>query len=83
VGEMNSMFLDMLFFYYSMDDCMTNLIFDEIALHALEIMEYTDKHIFLTGKAGTGKSTLLMHFLDTTSKNIVLLAPTGVAALNI
>lgn len=62
---------------------MTKLIFDAIATKALETMEYTDKHIFLTGKAGTGKSTLLMYFLETTKKNIVLLAPTWVAALNI
>ena len=62
---------------------MTSLVFDSIATKALESMENTDKHIFLTGKAGTGKSTLLMYFLETTRKNIVLLAPTGVAALNI
>ena len=62
---------------------MTTLTFDTIAERALETMETTDKHVFLTGKAGTGKSTLLMHFLETTNKNIVLLAPTGVAALNI
>lgn len=55
---------------------MTKFIFDDIAKHALELMEHTDKHIFLTGKAGTGKSTLLMYFLDITAKNIVLLAPT-------
>jgi len=59
------------------------LKFDDIAQGALDMMESTDKHIFLTGKAGTGKSTLLMHFLDITTKNIVLLAPTWVAALNI
>ncbi len=62
---------------------MSVLTFDAIATKALDTMEHTDKHIFLTGKAGTGKSTLLMHFLETTKKNIVLLAPTGVAALNI
>ncbi|MBN1374058.1 AAA family ATPase [Candidatus Dojkabacteria bacterium] len=37
----------------------------------------------ITGKAGTGKSTLLTHFFETTSKNSVLLAPTGAAAVNI
>jgi ABC-type cobalamin/Fe3+-siderophores transport system ATPase subunit len=62
---------------------MTKLAFDTIATQALETMENTNKHIFLTGKAGTGKSTLLMYFLEITKKNIVLLAPTGVAALNI
>ena len=62
---------------------MCALIFDSIAEKALDTMENTHKHIFLTWKAGTGKSTLLMHFLSTTSKNIAVLAPTGVAALNI
>lgn len=60
-----------------------SLTFDEIAEKALDTMENTNKHVFLTGKAGTGKFTLLMHFLDISKKNIVLLAPTGVAALNI
>lgn len=46
-------------------------------------MTKTTKNIFLTGKAGTGKSTLLLHFLHTTTKNVVVLAPTGVAALNV
>ncbi len=63
--------------------CMTKLIFDTIAQQALDAMEHTNKHIFLTGKAGTWKSTLLMYFLNITQKNIVLLAPTWVAALNI
>lgn len=50
---------------------------------ALKIMEYTYEHIFVTGRAGTGKSTLLRHFYENSEKNVVLLAPTGVAALNI
>jgi ATP-dependent exoDNAse (exonuclease V) alpha subunit len=50
---------------------------------ALKLMEETDNHIFLTGRAGTGKSTLLNHFRKTTKKNIAVLAPTGVAALNV
>jgi len=39
--------------------------------------------VFITGRAGTGKSTLLTHFYRTTRKNVVILAPTGVAALNV
>lgn len=39
--------------------------------------------MFITGRAGTGKSTLLQHFRSTTKKNVVVLAPTGVAALNV
>jgi ATP-dependent DNA helicase PIF1 len=50
---------------------------------ALDFMEKTDHHIFITGKAGTGKSTLLNHFRRTTGKEVAVLAPTGVAALNI
>ncbi len=50
---------------------------------ALELMEYTTKNLFITGKAGTGKSTLLNYFRTITKKNIIVLASTGVSALNI
>ncbi len=50
---------------------------------ALEVMEHTRKNVFITGKAGTGKSTLLTYFRSITNKRIVVLAPTGVAAVNI
>ncbi len=50
---------------------------------ALDLMEHTSESIFITGRAGTGKSTLLEHFRDTTEKSIVVLAPTGVAAVNV
>ncbi len=50
---------------------------------ALHLMEDNTKNIFITGKAGTGKSTLLEYFRSVTEKNIVVLAPTGVAAVNI
>lgn len=50
---------------------------------ALTLMEETSKHFFITGRAGTGKSTLLSYFRDHTRKKIVVLAPTGVAALNV
>jgi ATP-dependent DNA helicase PIF1 len=46
-------------------------------------MEGTSQSIFLSGKAGTGKSTLIEHFLATTDKNVLVLAPTGVAAINV
>lgn len=51
--------------------------------NALDRMEQTDKNIFITGRAGTGKSTLLNYFQNNTKKNIVVLAPTGVAAVNV
>ncbi|PKN51193.1 MAG: AAA family ATPase [Deltaproteobacteria bacterium HGW-Deltaproteobacteria-13] len=50
---------------------------------ALSLIENTDKHIFITGRAGTGKSTLLNYFHHHTKKNVVILAPTGVAAVNV
>lgn len=50
---------------------------------ALAMMEGDTPCLFVTGKAGTGKSTLLAHFCRTTNKEPVVLAPTGVAALNV
>lgn len=49
----------------------------------LKIMEETKEHIFITGKAGAGKSVLLRHFREQTAKRIVVAAPTGIAALNV
>lgn len=51
--------------------------------HALDLMENNNQAIFITGKAGTGKSTLLSHWREQTNKQIAVLAPTGVAALNV
>ncbi len=50
---------------------------------ALTLLEQTNQNMFITGRAGTGKSTLLSYFREHTRKNVVVLAPTGVAALNI
>ena len=50
---------------------------------ALRLMDETNENIFITGRAGTGKSTLLEYFRSITRKKIVVLAPTGVAAVNI
>lgn len=49
---------------------------------ALQIIHYTRNSLFLTGKAGTGKSTLLRYIAATTKKKHVILAPTGIAAIN-
>lgn len=50
---------------------------------ALELIEKGVTPLFITGNAGTGKSTLLKHFRRNTRKNVVVVAPTGMAALNI
>ena len=49
---------------------------------ALQIVNYTRRSLFLTGKAGTGKSTFLRYVADNTKKKNVILAPTGIAAIN-
>ncbi len=49
---------------------------------AEEFIHSTSRSLFLTGKAGTGKTTFLKHIYKTTSKNVVIVAPTGVAAIN-
>ncbi len=48
----------------------------------LDYLENENDHVFLTGRAGTGKSTLLKLFVQSTAHKVVVLAPTGVAALN-
>lgn len=50
---------------------------------ALHLLETGTQNLLITGKAGTGKSTLLEHFKQNTQKQVVVLAPTGVAALNV
>lgn len=50
---------------------------------SLQQLEYSNEHYLVTGKAGTGKSTLLQLFKKTTKKRVVVLAPTGIAALNV
>ncbi len=48
-----------------------------------DMVKRTDSHVFLTGVAGTGKSTLVRHIVAHTSKRALLVAPTGIAAVNI
>lgn len=49
---------------------------------ALNLIQYTRQSVFLTGKAGTGKSTFLKHICEHTKKKHIVLAPTGIAAIN-
>jgi len=55
---------------------------ENTAEQVLRFINQTNKSIFLTGKAGTGKTTLLHHIIQTSHKNTVVVAPTGIAALN-
>ena len=48
-----------------------------------DAMENTNKSMFITGRAGTGKSYLLNFFVANSHKNVVVVAPTGVAAINV
>ena len=52
------------------------------AIYVLQFINQTNRSIFLTGKAGTGKTTLLKEIINSTHKNCVVVAPTGIAALN-
>jgi len=60
-----------------------NIDLNEDFKKALDIMENSNQSLFITGRAGTGKSTLLTYFKKYTKKNVVVCAPTGLAAINI
>ena len=49
---------------------------------ARDFVQYTDRNIFLTGEAGTGKTTFLRNLQKNTVKRMIITAPTGVAAIN-
>lgn len=62
-----------------------NITLDETNVefnYASDFVKHTDRLVYLTGKAGTGKTTFLKYLKETTNKNVVILAPTGVAAIN-
>lgn len=54
----------------------------ELAQYTVNFINQTNRNVFLTGKAGTGKTSLLKEIIETTHKNTVVVAPTGIAALN-
>ncbi|MEO8907420.1 MAG: AAA family ATPase [Microbacteriaceae bacterium] len=62
---------------------MTKLILSPEQAAVYDAIEKTRQHVFVTGRAGTGKSTLLNHLAWNTEKQLVIAAPTGVAALNV
>ncbi|MEM6265083.1 MAG: helix-turn-helix domain-containing protein [Bacteroidota bacterium] len=55
---------------------------NDMAALAAHYINTTDRHVFLTGKAGTGKTTFLRHIVGNTFKNTAVAAPTGIAAIN-
>jgi len=59
------------------------LVLDQAFQDILQQLDGSSEHFFITGKAGTGKSTLLQLFRKTTHKKIVVLSPTGISALNV
>lgn len=65
------------------NDLPENFDFSDEFKTAFDLMENSNNSIFITGKAGTGKSTLLKYFRANTKKKVVVLAPTGVAAVNV
>lgn len=62
---------------------MTKDKLDAATLKVYKTLEESREHYFITGRAGTGKSTLLKYIRDHTQKKCVVLAPTGVAAVNV
>jgi len=60
-----------------------NLELNDEFVGTFNLIENTSENIFITGKAGTGKSTLLKYLKKNSAKNVAVLAPTGVAAVNI
>ncbi len=52
------------------------------ALYATKFINHTNKNVFLTGKAGTGKTTFLRQIVNNTYKKCLIVAPTGIAAIN-
>ena len=56
---------------------------NEDFVNAWNLVTNTSQSVFLTGKAGTGKSTFLRYICETTKKKYVVLAPTGIAAVNV
>lgn len=65
------------------DDKPVPSMFDESQKEAFKIMTYSNDNLLITGRAGTGKSFLLNVFSNSTNKKILVLAPTGIAALNV
>lgn len=66
-----------------MSDFQKNIELSEGQRKIFDLMENTKRNLFVTGKAGTGKSFLLKYFKEHTKKSVLYTAPTGIAAINI
>ena len=66
-----------------MKELPSSIDFNDDFRRAFQCLEHGNSNLFITGKAGTGKSTLLQYFRDNASKRAAVIAPTGVAALNV
>lgn len=72
--------------YFDSDDVEVQnkeLIITDEFKKAFNLVEHSDSHVFITGDAGTGKSTWLRYFRQNTKKRVAVLAPTGIAAVNV
>src|SRR5690349_11667171 len=61
---------------------LSSIEYNKIFQLAADYINFSNRSIFLTGKAGTGKTTFLKFIRGNTSKEVAVLAPTGVAAIN-
>lgn len=61
----------------------SNIKLSDEQANIFNLLETTNDHYYITGKAGTGKSVLLQYFVENSGKRVVVVAPTGVAALNV
>ncbi|WP_016775559.1 AAA family ATPase [Anaerophaga thermohalophila] len=66
-----------------MNELPVNMDLDNVEFqNALQLIQYTNSSVFLTGRAGTGKSTFLRYICENTHKKHIVVAPTGIAAIN-
>ena len=59
-----------------------NIQFEPAAVEIVRLINDTKANVFCTGRAGTGKSTLVRHIMDNCRKSMLVCAPTGIAAMN-
>jgi hypothetical protein len=82
-GQCGSFFLPHCPFYFSLANCiMTYDATNDMFRLAVQLVNQSSRNIFLTGKAGTGKTTFLKYIRENCPKQIAVVAPTGVAAIN-